>query len=429
MITPFSLLRGLRNLVLFLLLGAVAAWHVGSLLPVLIVLVGYILYNTAQLVRMHHWLAAFPEQWEPPEARGNWGAMYDHLYRLLRKEHVARNDLLDVLKRTESSLSALRDGVVVLNRRGQLETWNKAAAILLGLRKASDAGQPFTDLVRHPELVRYFKVADFAEPLAIPSPYKTQKMLEFTITRFGLGEYLLLVRDVTRLHHLEKMRKDFVANVSHELKTPLTVLKGYVETLQDVLPAEPAAWQRALSQMEQQSVRMETLINDLLWLAKLEGTVHGADHQPVPLAPLLASIQKELTLLAQSKQQQLQIDFTSLPSVLLGNAKELHSAFNNLLVNGLYYTQVAGEVRVFWLQQEEGGCLVVADNGPGIAAHHLPRLTERFYRPDSGRVLGQGGTGLGLAIVKHVLLRHNGYLAIDSKVGEGSAFYCHFPTA
>src|SRR5699024_5273231 len=338
MTATFSLLRELRSLLFFLALAGVFAWHVSHLLPLLVILSAYIIYNTAQLVRMNRWLAAFPEQWEPPEARGNWGAIYDHLYRLLRKEHVARSGLLEVLKRTESSLSALRDGVIVLDRRGQLETWNKAAALLLGLRNASDARQPFTDFVRHPELVRYFNKADFAEPLTIPSPYKTQKMLEFTVTRFGLGESLLLVRDVTRLHHLEKMRKDFVANVSHELKTPLTVLKGYVETLQGMLPAEPAAWQQALGQMEQQSLRMEMLINDLLWLAKLEGSAHGADHQPVLLVPLLATIQEELALLAQSKKHSSFLLVCQVPSTLEGSHKELHSAFTNLIVNGLHYT-------------------------------------------------------------------------------------------
>lgn len=427
MITVFSLLRELRRLLFFLLLGGAAAWYFSTLWPLLAILFAYIVYNTVQLMRMNRWLAIYPEQWEPPEAQGNWGAMYDHLYRLLRKEHVARNDLLEILKRTESSLSALRDGVVLLDRRGHLETWNKAAALLLGLRTASDARQPFTDLVRHPQLVRYFQEQDFTDALTIPSPYKTQKILEFTVTRFGLGEYLLLVRDVTRLHHLEKMRKDFVANVSHELKTPLTVLKGYVETLQDVLPSEPPVWQQALGQMEQQSLRMEMLINDLLWLAKLEGTAFGADHRLVSLPALFQRLEAELALLAEKKQQQLVLDMTSFPSTIRGNEEELHSAFSNLLVNALHYTPAHGKVQVFWQHYDEGGCLVVNDNGPGIAAHHLPRLTERFYRPDGGRVAEQGGTGLGLAIVKHVLLRHNGYLNIESEVGSGSTFSCHFP--
>jgi len=426
--TPtFSLLRELFRLGLWLLPVGGASWYWGTLWPLVIALVAYVLYNTLQLTRMNRWLSSYPTAWEPPEAKGSWGIMYDHLYKLLREEHVARSDLLDVLKRTESSMSALRDGVVVLDRRGHLETWNRAAALLLGFRVASDARQPFTDLVRHPNMVRYFQEQDFANPLTIPSPYKTQKMLEFTVTRFGLGEYLLLVRDVTRLHHLEKMRKDFVANVSHELKTPLTVLKGYVETLQDMLPPEPAVWQQALGQMEQQSERMENLINNLLWLANLEGTDSRVDQTAVPLAPLLEKIQRELTVIAADRQQQLVLDTAGMPSSLVGHAIELESAFTNLIVNALRYTPEKGNIRVYWEASERGGSVVVADDGPGIEAHHIPRLTERFYRPDGGRVIAQGGTGLGLAIVKHVLLRHDGYLQIHSVVGKGSTFSCHFP--
>src|SRR5690606_8850496 len=234
-----------------------------------------------QLLRLLRWLQRYPDEWEPPESSGAWGELFNSLYRLLRRENLARDDLAQLIRRTESSMSAMRDGVVLLDRRQQLETWNQAAAQALGLRMATDRRQAFTNFVRHPQMVEYLAGDDFRQPLCLPAPAQAARMLEYSITRFGAGEYLLLIRDVTRLHRLEQMRKDFVANVSHELKTPLTVFKGYLETLLDTTPDSEPALRKALEQMDGQSRRMERLINDLLWLAQLEGSEVRQAHQPV----------------------------------------------------------------------------------------------------------------------------------------------------
>ena len=235
----------------------------------------------------------------------------------------------------------------------------------------------------------------------------------------------MLVRDVTRIHQLEQMRKDFVAIVSHELRTPLTVIAGYLETLLDNVEEVNPRWVRALQQMQQQGGRMQTLLNDLLLLAKLEATDYPSDNQPVAVDALLQSIKGDAQALSGQRNQRITLEAT--PGVRLkGSEAELRSAFSNLVFNAVKYTQDGGQIRIRWWADEQGAHLSVQDSGIGIDAKHLPRLTERFYRVDSSRASNTGGTGLGLAIVKHVLLRHRARLEISSVPGHGSTFTCHF---
>src|SRR5690606_3249374 len=267
---------------------------------------------------------------------------------------------------------------------------------------------------------------NFEQPIDLPSPLDDNVQLEYTITRFGAGEWLVLVRDVTRLHNLEQMRKDFVANVSHELKTPLTVLKGYLETLIDTMPPEQKRVHRALLQMNQQSQRMEALINDLLLLARLEGTEADKHNQRVQIAPMLRRLRQDGQATDPEKNHELHLEVDPTATVF-GDPAELQSAFGNLITNAVKYTPQNGRIEIRWWEDDRGGHLSVHDNGVGIDPRHIPRLTERFYRPDSSRVTQTGGTGLGLAIVKHVLIRHNARLEIQSQPGKGSTFTCHFP--
>jgi two-component system phosphate regulon sensor histidine kinase PhoR len=245
------------------------------------------------------------------------------------------------------------------------------------------------------------------------------------ITRYGNNEHLMLVRDVTRLHLLEQMRKDFVANVSHELRTPLTVICGYLETLLDNVEEVNPRWVRALQQMQQQGGRMQTLLNDLLLLAKLEATDYPSDNQPVAVPALLQSIKNDAQALSGAKNQEITLDLESDWS-LKGSEAELRSAFSNLIFNAVKYTPAEGKIRIRWWADGRGAHLSVQDSGIGIDTKHIPRLTERFYRVDSSRASNTGGTGLGLAIVKHVLLRHRGTMEINSVLGKGSVFICNF---
>jgi two-component system phosphate regulon sensor histidine kinase PhoR len=178
--------------------------------------------------------------------------------------------------------------------------------------------------------------------------------------------------------------------------------------------------------MQQQGGRMQNLLNDLLLLAKLEATDYPSDNQPVAVDLLLLSIKGDAQALSGERMQRISLEAD--PHLKLkGSEAELRSAFSNLVFNAVKYSPKEGEIRIRWWGDEQGAHFSVQDNGPGIEARHLPRLTERFYRVDSSRASNTGGTGLGLAIVKHVLLRHRARLEIDSSLGQGSTFTCHFP--
>ncbi|HYQ39391.1 MAG TPA: phosphate regulon sensor histidine kinase PhoR [Pseudomonas sp.] len=394
--------------------------------PLVVGLGGYLFWSQRQLVRLYGWLKRARPDELPPESSGLWGEVFDEIYNLQKRNQRARGRLQAVVDRVQESTAALQDAVVMLDAQGNLEWWNRAAETLLGLKRTQDGGQPITNLIRHPRFQEYFRQGNDREPLELPSPVNDHVRLQFQLTLYGNGEHLMLVRDVTRVHQLEQMRKDFVANVSHELRTPLTVITGYLETLLDNVEAVNPRWLRALQQMQQQGSRMQNLLNDLLLLARLEASEHPAASKPVAVDLLLLSIRTDAQALSAGRNHQISLDAD--PSVRIkGSEAELRSAFSNLVFNAVKYTPAEGRIHIRWWADAAGAHLAVEDNGPGIEAKHIPRLTERFYRVDASRAANTGGTGLGLAIVKHVLIHHRGQLRIESTPGKGSTFTCHFP--
>lgn len=418
-----TLIRHMLLLTTVCLLAGLISGHYGWSLA--LGLGVYLGWTLKQLLRLHDWLRQHKPDEAPPDGYGLWGEVFDSIYHLQRRDQRVRGRLQAVIDRVQESTAALKDAVIMLDSDGNLEWWNRAAETLLGLKTPQDSGQPVTNLVRHPRFKEYFEQENYLEPLEIPSPISDRLRIQLYITRYGNNEHLMLVRDVTRIHQLEQMRKDFVANVSHELRTPLTVIAGYLETLLDNVEEVNPRWVRALTQMQQQGVRMQTLLNDLLLLAKLEATDYPSDNQPVAIDSLLQSIKGDAQALSGQRNQRITLDAE--PGVRLkGSEAELRSAFSNLVFNAVKYTQDEGQIRIRWWADAQGAHLSVQDSGIGIDPKHLPRLTERFYRVDSSRNSTTGGTGLGLAIVKHVLLRHRGRLEISSVPGHGSTFTCHF---
>ncbi|WP_185267918.1 phosphate regulon sensor histidine kinase PhoR [Halopseudomonas xiamenensis] len=386
---------------------------------------GYLGWTLFQMQRFQHWLQTRPGD-PPPETRGLWGEIFDGIYHMQRRDKRARARLQSVIERIQASTAALSDAVVVLDKDGHLEWWNHSAERLLGLRAPDDSGQHVHNLLRDPRFVEYFDLGNYREPLDIPSPLNLSIWLQYNITRYGNGERLMLVRDVTRLHNLEQMRKDFVANVSHELRTPLTVVVGYLETMIDSDDGSNPRWLRPLHQMQQQARRMQSLLNDLLMLSRLETSEARAEEKPVSIDLMLPGIRKDALALSGDRQHDITLECTT-QARIMGLETELRSAISNLVYNAVKYTQDGGKIHISWSQDDRGARLSVSDNGPGIAQEHLHRLTERFYRVDSSRNSTTGGTGLGLAIVKHVLMRHQGELQISSTLGQGSTFSCVFP--
>ncbi|WP_339669750.1 phosphate regulon sensor histidine kinase PhoR [Dasania marina] len=415
----------LKQLALLFTAALVLGWITGYLLlALLLAALLYIASTFRQLLRVQRWLMA-EDGSDAPESSGLWGDMLDGIYRLQRQNREERQRLQGAVDYLRDSLAALSDAAVMIDQTGDIEWCNLAARRLLGLRYPEDVGQQLVNLIRSPEFIHYYEANSYQTPLDCASPHQPEKQLQFQLTFFGQGSRLLFARDITHTYRLQEMRKDFVGNVSHELRTPLTVVNGYLETFVDSELAEQPRYKRAFQQMLEQVRRMESLIKDLIVLTRLETVPDEGEHGVVAVCPLLRQIREEV-LAVFNQQREIVLDCDASLG-LRGEGEALRSAFTNLIMNAAKYTGEQGKIQVRWFRDGEQARLQVEDNGLGIEAHHIPRLTERFYRVDQSRSTQTGGTGLGLAIVKHVLLRHHGELQITSSLDEGSTFACSFP--
>ncbi|GAB4299690.1 MAG: phosphate regulon sensor histidine kinase PhoR [Thiohalomonadaceae bacterium] len=386
----------------------------------------YLGYHIWQLRRLVDWLRSGKTR-NIPEAGGLWGEVFHYIYQRQRKHQQRKRQLEEILDRFQQATSALPDATVVIGPQDEILWFNDAAAGLLGLRSAQDKGQAIDNLLRHPDFITYLQQnGRNGEVLRIPSPVDDSLTISIHLINYGRDQRLLVARDISQQQRLDQMRRDFVANVSHELRTPLTVVSGFLETLMDSGDDCAARWQRSLALMHQQATRMQHLVADLLMLSRLETDRSSPPRELVEVPALLAAIREDAQLLSGDKAHHITLEAE--PDLrLYGAERELHSAFSNIVGNAVRYTPAGGEIHIRWWSDTTGAHFSVSDSGIGIPAEHLPRLTERFYRVDTGRSREVGGTGLGLAIVKHVLTRHNARLRIDSRPGKGSTFTIDFP--
>jgi two-component system phosphate regulon sensor histidine kinase PhoR len=407
---------------LLLLVAGLLGWYYGQpLLAVAATLFALVLFWLYQMQRVQTWLRN-PGQ-PQPAIYGIWGDILSEIYQLQKKGREASAQLQSTVNYLQSSFSSMRDGVAIVDERGVLKWFNQSAQVLLGLR-STDQGQVLMNLVRSPEFQRYFNRGEFGQPLEYHVPGEADTWLRVEITPHGDGDRLLFLRDVTANVRMERVRKDFVANVSHELRTPLTVISGYLSTfLADTSKLEPN-YIKPLQQMLQQAERMETLLADLLWLSRIESEQGTELHTPVDIRALLAELQDELGIAYPQRRLELEL---ATDYKVAGDYRELYSAVSNLVLNAIKYSRDDSVVKIAWRQQDGAYHLTVSDQGIGIEAAHIPRLTERFYRVEDSRCSTTGGTGLGLAIVKHVAASHGARLQITSKVGKGSCFSLVFP--
>ncbi|WP_111496958.1 MULTISPECIES: phosphate regulon sensor histidine kinase PhoR [Marinobacter] len=415
-----------------LLIGGLVAlvivgfWFGYPLIGLLVGLVVFTIWNLYQTRRLHHWLYHPDDDDEAPGSVGLWGELFDGLHRMHQNHLRTRDQLQARINRVQESTNAMRDGVVMTDADGVMEWWNWSAEHLLGFRRETDRGQPIHNLIRSPAFKTYFDARDYREPLELRSPAKPHIHLQIQISLFGDDDRLIVAKDVTRLVQLEQMRRDFVSNVSHEMRTPLTVISGYLETLSDHADEAPPKWKRALATMSQQSERMEALITDLILLAKLETGEQHVDDRVTDVSALIRQTCSDARAFSGDSGHEIDMNIGE-RHYLFGDENQLRSAFSNIIFNAVKYTPAGGTIKVRWYTDRDGAHLAVKDSGIGIDPIHIPRLTERFYRADPSRHQQTGGTGLGLAIVKHVLLNHDGRLEIHSHPGEGSEFICHFP--
>ncbi len=333
------------------------------------------------------------------------------------------------IERFRDATEALPDGVVILDRYRRIEWINTRAQTYLDISPACDIGTPINNLLREPDFLAFLAAARPGSTLELHTRRYPNHLLHFQLVSFAGDRLLLLARDVTQLDRLAAMRRDFVANVSHELKTPLTVTLGFLETAQDALAdSPPEEIARYLQTAADQAERMRRLIGDLLTLSGLETDAPPPLEEVVSLAELISEVHEEALALSTGRHV-IEVEAASAPN-LRGSSRELHSALVNLTSNAVRYTPEGGRVSLNWRDLPNGGGeFCVTDTGIGIPMEHIGRLTERFYRVDRGRSRDVGGTGLGLAIVKHVLERHGGSLRISSEPGKGSTFCASFPAA
>ncbi|MEZ9197121.1 phosphate regulon sensor histidine kinase PhoR [Shewanella sp. 10N.286.54.B9] len=419
MFDSYSGYRLISRLVIYLLLCVVVGLLLGEVFWVLLLgCICLLLWHYRQLSRLNFWLW-HDRRLTPPNGSGSWEGVFNGIYRLQGKNRKRVSQLAFLLGRFRQGAEALPDAAVVLDSEHNILWCNKLAQLLLGFVWPQDNGQRIDNLIRHPDFSNYLKQAEYQEPLELAAPLSEGRLLEIRIMGYGSGQLLLIARDITRVRQLEGMRKEFVANVSHELKTPLTVLQGYLEMMQSM--AEPDSPNvRALEQMQQQTSRMRSMVEQLLALSRIEDAGEVDLEVKVNMSQMMDILRDEALALAQ---EQYDVTLYCEPGLdMYGNEVQLRSACSNLVSNAIRYTEPGGRINISWRKIASGGEFSVSDSGEGIAPKHISRLTERFYRVDSARSRQSGGTGLGLAITKHALNHHQSELMVSSQLGKGSTF-------
>jgi two-component system, OmpR family, phosphate regulon sensor histidine kinase PhoR len=408
---------------LWLIVGANIALIVFSLGLLL-----YLAHHITWLNQLYSWFKN-PEIKHIPEGSGAWEDVFTALLQYARSNLANQTQLSSALERFNLTANAIPDGLVILGASNEIEWCTSCAEIQLGLNFSTDKNLPIVNLVRDSHFIAYLYNNDFDEPFKLKSWQNPDLTFEIQLISFGASQKLLICRDTTQLEKVEVMRRDFIANVSHELRTPLTVVGGFLETLGDMQGAVPDAIKGYFGMMQDQTVRMRRIIEDLLTLSKIESNIEEPENHEINMAKLLSQIQSDALGLSHSLYKtKRHIQLTADQNLNLnGSQDELQSAMSNLVSNAVRYTPKGGEIAINWYLQDEHAVFSVRDSGIGIEPQHIDRLTERFYRVDRGRSRETGGTGLGLSIVKHILIRHQAKLEITSEIGLGSTFSILFP--
>lgn len=404
-------------------LGIISGHFIESFLIVLATFLGITLWHRN---RFYNWLSN-EQRPEPLETSDLWADIFKRI--ILERSATAQKteSISQELADLKNAVSNLPLGVVITDTNWTLITLNRTAEQLLDLSQSNDRGTSLFSLIRSPSLKQYAESQDYQDPIVIDNVQDTGVSIEFCFTRDNGNTRIILIRDVTKFKKTNEMRSDFIANVSHELKTPLTVVNGYLETLIDHQLVTGATL-KAIENAAAQGRRMENIIQDLLTLSQLE-TSTIEEGQSFDLNKIVddAIAQARLLAISLDKNNTKIIAQIEYPIELHGNPDEIFSLVSNILSNAIRYTADNSSVLVTAHLKNQTVTLRIEDDGPGIAERHLHRLTERFYRVDESHSSSTGGTGLGLSIANHIMSRHNGELRIDSKHGKGTVVECYFP--
>lgn len=418
-------LPAVAGLLLIALVGLVLAAIGGAVLALSVSCVLLFILHLVQLYflgALGNWLSR-PSLDDIPDGIGTWAEVFARMHRWHRLSEIQQRRLIDNEERFRRTISALPDGVLLVDAALQIEWCNPVAERHLSISLKADQGLRLINLVRDPRLIDYVVSGKFDEPLMFRPLVNPGLVLSVSVIAFEPARSIVVTRDITQRERLDAMRRDFVANVSHELRTPLTVIKGFLEAFEDASGDLDPVRRNHLHLMMEQSERMHRLIEDLLMLSRLESESPNQE-DVVDIAQVVGEVADEARTLSAGRHR---ISVHVVPTSVRGSRDELRSAFGNLVSNAVRYTPEGGSIDLDWRIEAGGGRFRVVDSGIGIGPEHMPRLTERFYRVEKSRSRETGGTGLGLAIVKHVLARHEGRIDIASELGKGSTFTAWLP--
>ena len=354
---------------------------------------------------------------------GIWQQIFSRFSFEQERTRRAKSDYRRLLREIRQSTDAMPDGAIIVDEDNEILMCNRAAKHLAGFKRKKDRGQRVDNILRDPQLTELLRSGDYSREIEITSPVQDDAWLNCRVVPYGANQKLILLRDITDRRRLMRMRRDFVANASHELRSPLTVITGYLDSLAE---AEEFArdWKQPISQMRAQARRMNHIVTELLELSRLESAGSAGTEEQVDIGALLATARKAYSNMDDVAEIEVRCESAA---QLLGSSNEIESLVGNLLSNAVRHTPSTGRITLEWRSDRSGAELVVTDTGEGIPGDQIPRLTERFFRVDRGRAREEGGVGLGLAIVKHILSRHGARLEVESELGRGSSFCCRFP--
>lgn len=424
-IKNFASFYHLFSFVIFLFLTATIGYLFDFLISGLIIyLFIYVFYIIYSLYVFEKWIFNFKRN-----KLTNYPEKYQYAAKEIKSEYdkflKIKNKFNELEKRLEEYNESMPDAIVVVDNNYVTKWFNGACSRMLSL-KDSDIGKPILHLIRNPDFNKFIKSSDKKSLVNFLSPLNNTVKLQSFIVPYGQDEFLIIFRDVSQSDQLDKMRSDFIANVSHELKTPLTVIIGYLEMLS--FSDDGYVDDNIIEEMLKQSKRMDSLISDLLKLTKLQTTrIPEKEFSSVNLKSVVNELVKACKIVIKMNKNSLKI-LSHKDLYIKCSYQEVYSAFLNLLTNAISYAGEGVKIEInYFINENKEIVVTFQDYGIGIPEESVPRLTERFYRVNKSRSREEGGTGLGLSIVKHIMNRHGGSLEITSIQGQGSIFLCKFP--
>ena len=394
-----------------------------AIIFLLVTLILFIFIHIFWIYKLSNWVES-PSLKNLPNGTGIWQNIFAKIYRAYRQQKKSQTQLTTTLDQFIQAAEAINDGIISVNEENEILWSNKKAQRMLNINPKKDYNQPINYIFRNTALSNYLVKENYEESISIHNP--TNKLdIEIKAALFGESHKLITCRDLTSLNKIENLRKDFVSNFSHELKTPLTVISGFLETLEDRKTIDDKS-KKIILLMSKQAHRMKKLIDDLLLLSNVESDYLHNRSEKIIMKDMFRKLKNEVSLI---DQQQHKIIYSINSEInLYGSKSEVYSAFINLLTNAIRYTDKEGEINVSWNKINNDAIFQVIDKGIGIPEEHVSRITERFYRVDEDRSRESGGTGLGLSIVKNVMHQHQGEIRVVSELNSGSSFKLIFPT-